>query len=187
MNAWPRTDLVLPESYAPPQSRRRATRSRERPLVVLAEDDVELRTIMGAMLRGEGFDVFASTDGEDLLSILAAAARGEVRPPDALVLDVRMPFHGGDEVVGALRHAGWTQPIVLMTGFASATVRERAREDGASAVVEKPIDSHDLAALLRQLLQPLEERRARPCARDDQDERAPDTLRSPVFGSDERR
>ena len=176
MNACARTELVLPETYAPPRPRRTAQRGDERPLVFLAEDDVDLRTILGFMLRREGFDVFAATDGDDLLSILSASSRGGVRAPDALVLDVRMPFHGGDEIVGALRRAGWTLPIVLMTGFASAATRARAEEDGASAVVEKPMDAHDLAALLLELLG-----ETSACEPADEDDRVPDTLRSPAL------
>lgn len=175
--AWLRTDLVLPETFAPPVSTRSTSSTCGRPLVFLAEDDLDLRAIMCAMLRREGFDVSAAADGADLLSLLSAAARGEVRSPDALVLDVRMPGHGGDEIVGALRRAGWTQPIVLMTGFANATTRARAEEEGASAIVDKPIDARALAELLIELMTISATQGGDA---DPDEDRAPDTLRSPA-------
>lgn len=175
MNSVPYTDLVLPETFAPPRCRRPVPPASDRPMVLLAEDDPDLRMMMGSMLRGEGWDVLAASDGEDLLNLLSAASRGEMRAPDALVLDVRMPCHGGDEIVGALRRTGWSQPIVLITGFASASVRARAHEDGASAVLEKPVDPRPLAALLFELLD-----ESHTIVEDlASEDRAPQTLRSP--------
>src|SRR5690606_20236212 len=59
------------------------------PLVLLAEDDDEMRYLMTRALRRDGYDVLAAADAEALSSALMAA-RLHGREPDLIVSDVRM-------------------------------------------------------------------------------------------------
>jgi DNA-binding response OmpR family regulator len=120
--------------------------------IFLAEDDDELRFELAATLRGAGYAVLTVPNGRDMLRLLTAASRGEAPLPDAMVMDVRMPRCTGLDVLEALRFAGWSQPVVMITGFGDAGVHAMAADRGAAAILDKPFDRGDLVAVLRVLL-----------------------------------
>lgn len=149
-----------------------------RPLVYLAEDNRDLRRSLTESLRDAGFDVLSAATGHEMLKLLTAAARSEVAPPDAIVMDIRMPRCNGIEVLGALRLADWKQPVVLITAFGDPSTHERAASYGASVVLDKPFASEDLVGVLDVLLRLAREEGGF----DDDEEPEPETLRSPNSG-----
>jgi two-component system response regulator (stage 0 sporulation protein F) len=122
--------------------------------IVIAEDDMELRTLLVSLLRREGFDVVAVPDGAAVLEYAAAAAEGRAPPVDLFVMDVRMPGLSGLEVVSALRKSGCDAPIVLMTAFGDQTFHARASAAGANAVLDKPFGFDELCRKVRRLVCP---------------------------------
>jgi len=124
----------------------------ERPLVLIAEDDKDLRSILCRSLVEAGFDVLAASTGHDMLKLLAAASRNEIAMPDAFVMDVRMPRCSGLSVLSALRLADWQQPVIMMTAFGDLSVHEQATSWGASVSLDKPVDTDDLIEMLDVLL-----------------------------------
>ncbi len=116
--------------------------------VLLAEDDPDLRPLFVAGLRRSGYRVTAVSDGREALALLSAASRGDLALPDVAVMDVRMPYVSGLELLGALTEAGWPVPVILMTGFGDATIRNRAYALGARELLDKPLSSARLAAAI---------------------------------------
>jgi DNA-binding response OmpR family regulator len=118
------------------------------PLVLLAEDDDDVRTLAELVLRREGFDVTAVTNGE---AALAAAAE---QPPAVAVLDVSMPLMDGLETARRLRALEATReiPIMLLTARVTDADRERGREAGVDAQLDKPFSPAVLAQRVRALL-----------------------------------
>jgi DNA-binding response OmpR family regulator len=102
------------------------------------------------VLRREGFDVIAVSDGD---AALAAAAAGERRPAVA-VLDVSMPGMDGLEAARRLRELDATRdiPIMLLTARVTEADRERGRQAGADAQLDKPFSPSALAERVRALL-----------------------------------
>ncbi|MBL0214894.1 MAG: response regulator [Myxococcales bacterium] len=87
--------------------------------VLVVEDDEDLRELIVARMRREGFDVVEAGSGFEALDVLTAAGRSQ-RPfeqLDLLVMDVRMPGTSGLEIARMLRAAEWPLPVVLITGF----------------------------------------------------------------------
>jgi DNA-binding response OmpR family regulator len=125
--------------------------------VYLAEDDDELRKLLVGALRKGGFEVASAVDGPGVLALARAALDGGIAMPDAFVMDVRMPRADGLHILHALRLAGWTQPVVLMTGFGDPELHAEAAEAGAAAVLDKPFDVDELIAVVR-LLTEVDER-----------------------------
>ena len=70
-----------------------------RAIIVLADDEPDLRSIYAACLRNEGYEVWEASDGREALALVDA------RRPDLLLLDVWMPVLNGLEVVEHLRNA----------------------------------------------------------------------------------
>jgi CheY-like chemotaxis protein len=118
------------------------------PLVLLAEDDEDVRALAELVLRREGFEVRAVTDGQ---AALDAAAE---RTPAVAVLDVSMPRVDGLEAARRLRERPATReiPIMLLTARVTDADRERGRQAGADAQLDKPFSPAVLAERVRALL-----------------------------------
>lgn len=133
----------------PPPDRPVAVR---RPCVVLAEDDREMRMLVGATLRREGWDVVEASDGIDLLDCIAWVLETRADGDQCvLVSDVRMPGMSGLDALERLRGLGWPGGIILITAFGDAATHSRARDLGASAVLDKPFDLDALCDAIRQV------------------------------------
>jgi DNA-binding response OmpR family regulator len=114
--------------------------------ILLAEDDPLLGDGLRAGLRQRGFQVDWVRDG--------AAAEREMRaePYAAAVLDLGLPRIDGIDVLRAVRAAGRTLPVLVLTARDAVDDRVRGLDGGADDYVIKPIDLDELAARLRALV-----------------------------------
>ncbi|MCG8421445.1 MAG: response regulator [Proteobacteria bacterium] len=112
-------------------------------MILAADDDVTMRTMLGASLRRAGFDVLLAKNGEDLLAELDAT-NGAGNAPDLVITDIRMPGTSGLEVLARIRKAVPLLPVILITAFGDRKTHERARALGASAVLDKLFDLREL-------------------------------------------
>jgi CheY-like chemotaxis protein len=119
------------------------------PLVLLAEDDEDVRALAELVLRREGYEVAAVADGE---AALEAAAE---RTPAVAVLDVSMPRMDGLEAARRLRERPEMHdvPIMLLTARVTEGDRERGRAAGADDQLDKPFSPAVLAERVRTLLE----------------------------------
>ncbi|MBP7002178.1 MAG: response regulator [Amaricoccus sp.] len=97
-----------------------------------------LRRLVGA-LRFESV-VFASD--EEFLESLA------FRRPACVVMNLHLPGLNGIETLERLRDRDRSVPVIMMTGFDQAGVRERCLAAGAAAYIAKPVDGAALTAAL---------------------------------------
>ena len=119
-------------------------------IVIVAEDDAELRLLVGSAVRRLGHQVLEVTDGERLQHLVDALDRD--RRPELIIADVRMPRADGLHVVSRLRAHDWYTPVILMTAFASEEVEEAARALGVAAVLSKPFAMEQLARCVSAIL-----------------------------------
>jgi two-component system OmpR family response regulator/two-component system response regulator QseB len=114
--------------------------------ILLAEDDTLLGDGLRAGLRQLGFLVDWVRDGE--------AAERELRaePYAAAVLDLGLPLKDGMDVLAAVRRAGVTLPILVLTARDALPDRILGLDGGADDYVVKPVDLNELAARLRALV-----------------------------------
>jgi two-component system OmpR family response regulator/two-component system response regulator QseB len=114
--------------------------------ILLAEDDPLLGDGLRAGLRQLGFQVDWVRDG--------AAAERELRaqPYAAAVLDLGLPLKDGLDVLAAVRGAGVSLPVLVLTARDAVPERVRGLDRGADDYVVKPVDLHELAARLRALV-----------------------------------
>jgi CheY-like chemotaxis protein len=120
-----------------------------RPLVLLAEDDEDVRELAVLALRRTGADIVAVPDGE------AAVRAAAERRPAVAVLDVSMPFLDGYEVTRRLRADPATAGtrIMLLTARVAEDDRSRATEAGADTRLDKPFSPAELARRVTELLE----------------------------------
>jgi DNA-binding response OmpR family regulator len=111
-----------------------------RPLVLVADDDPDIRSLVTLRLERSGYEVVAAGDGEQAL---AAALE---RAPDLALLDVMMPKLDGYEVTERLRQEEATRhlPVILLTARVQETDIARGVEAGADDYVKKPFSTSEL-------------------------------------------
>jgi len=114
--------------------------------ILLAEDDALLGDGLRAGLRQLGFQGDWVRDGP--------AAERELRaePYAAAVLDLGLPLKDGLEVLAAVRRAGVSLPVLVLTARDAVPDRIRGLDLGADDYVLKPVDLHELGARLRALV-----------------------------------
>jgi DNA-binding response OmpR family regulator len=122
--------------------------------LLLAEDDVELRSLIATSLREDGFEVVEVADGNALVDRLAdaMAADGSLDGFDLVVSDIRMPGFSALEVMTGMRRMLFRTPVVLITAFGDRKTHERARRLGAARVFDKPFDVDELCAAVTELV-----------------------------------
>ncbi|MGA0612945.1 PAS domain-containing protein [Caldimonas sp. KR1-144] len=118
---------------------------------VLLVDDEETLVRLGEELLAElGYEPVGFTSAEAAL----AALREEPGRFDAVLSDEAMPGMTGSEFAQAIRRQGLALPIVLMSGFVSPALVQRAREAGVAEVLSKPLVARDIARSLAAALRP---------------------------------
>jgi excisionase family DNA binding protein len=122
------------------------SRGRERPVVLIVDDDDGLRASLRASLESDGVEVREAASAEEGLAAL------EDEPPSLILLDVMMPQVDGWEMLRMVRerHGLEAMPVVMFSGAANGA--DEAEERGAQAFVGKPFDPEKLLASTRQLL-----------------------------------
>jgi CheY-like chemotaxis protein len=111
---------------------RKHPRKPPKPSVLIADDDLDARTMYGVYLRAMGCDVFTATDG------MSAVRQATAMHPDLIVMDLAMPHLDGWAATERLRRSPSTRgiPIIALTAVPGA--RESARLSGCDAFMAKP-------------------------------------------------
>ncbi len=122
------------------------------PLVLVAEDDEEMRKLLTSVLRKAGYEVEAFGDGVSLVQRLVERREpGGLRDVAAVVCDVRMPRATGLDVLAYLRRWDRSTPVVLITAFGDSTVHLQALKLGAAATLDKPFAMQDFRAKIHEV------------------------------------
>jgi DNA-binding response OmpR family regulator len=119
------------------------------PLVLVADDEEDIRALVAFRLQRAGYDVITAADGEEAL-LLATT-----RLPDLVVLDMMMPKATGLEVTRSLRGHDTTKdiPVILLTARAQEADVASGFEAGVDDYVKKPFSPKDLQLRVQALLE----------------------------------
>lgn len=119
-------------------------------MVLLAEDDDDLRELLTARLQREGLRVVEVEDGFELRDYLdLCRPGGDLSEPDLVITDIRMPGENGPE---ALSHSQFLHsPVMIISGFVGPEMRSVAAARGVAAIFEKPIDLDLLMVAIRRV------------------------------------
>ena len=113
-----------------------------KPLVLVVEDDPEIREVVAEILEWDGYRVATTSNGREALHAVATTAASEAIPPALMLLDMQLPILDGWGVARALRDQGFQIPIVVMTDALNA--RSWAQAIGAAGYLPKPFGMTDL-------------------------------------------
>ncbi len=118
------------------------------PVVLIAEDDVDIRNLLAMALKLQKIDVIEAFDGQDALE------KTILHHPDLLVLDITMPFLNGFEVcerVHALEDHLHT-PVIFVSAKVDQNEILKSRSLGVDTVIEKPFDFIHLVSNIHMLI-----------------------------------
>jgi two-component system OmpR family response regulator len=114
--------------------------------LLLVDDEENLRSMLEAALRHNGFDVASAENGRDAL---VAVANDQ---PDAIVLDVMLPDLDGFEVCRRLRAEGARTPVLFLTARDATEDKVRGLTLGGDDYLVKPFSLDELVARVQALL-----------------------------------
>jgi two-component system, OmpR family, KDP operon response regulator KdpE len=112
------------------------------PIVVLIEDEPQMRRFLRAVLPSQGIELFEADTGQRGLVEIG------LRRPDVVVLDLGLPDIGGVEVVRRLRE--WSEvPVIILSARSDEADKVAALDAGADDYLTKPFGVGELLARLR--------------------------------------
>jgi two-component system, NtrC family, response regulator AtoC len=113
--------------------------------LLIIDDEPDIRLVMSANLKKEGYDVETAEDGA------AALQKLEGRDFDAIIVDHQMPRLTGMELLEYLRnvwHGGPDRteiPVIVVTAYGTIEMAVKAMKDGAYSYLTKPIQYEELS------------------------------------------
>jgi signal transduction histidine kinase/CheY-like chemotaxis protein len=116
--------------------------------ILVVEDELEVRAIVGRTLERLGFVVLTAEDGRAGVELFQQRA-DEIR---CVLLDMTMPHMSGAESFRRIRHVRPNMPVILMSGYSEQDTIMRFAGKGLDGFLQKPFRPQQLAALLQKVL-----------------------------------
>jgi DNA-binding response OmpR family regulator len=121
----------------------------KKPVILIADDDPEILTMLGIRLSKKGYEVLEAVDGTQTLDL------ARKHHPDLVLLDVMMPGKNGWEVAKELRadQQFTNVGIVMLTAIGEKVNEMTSPLYGADGYVDKPFDFSELEAKIKSVLE----------------------------------
>lgn len=112
------------------------------------DDDAAIRQFLSAVLKADGYEVLLAADGA------AGVTTAKAELPDAILLDLIMPYASGFEVLRHLRDDEATRdiPVLVLSTQGGEDDIVRALDQGAEDFLIKPFYARELLARVRKVL-----------------------------------
>ncbi|WP_249030494.1 response regulator transcription factor [Tannockella kyphosi] len=116
-----------------------------KPRILVVDDEMDIRELIGFYLRKEGFDVLEAGNGEEALDVL------DNEYVDLAIVDVMMPVMDGFELVESVKDYK-DVPIIMLTAKGESKDKLRGFSVGVDDYVVKPFDPSELLARVKAIL-----------------------------------
>ncbi len=110
---------------------------REKKQILIADDEANLRRVLGAQLQRDGYDVLFAEDGEQALAMLSD------HHVDLVISDLRMPKLDGMQLLKRVVENKPELPVIIITAHGTVDTAVEALKLGAFDYVTKPFDRHE--------------------------------------------
>jgi two-component system nitrogen regulation response regulator NtrX len=118
-----------------------------RPLVLVVDDDPEVRKLLSYLLKYDGLDVVPAATGKEALDLL------DTREFSLAFLDYQLPDTDGLRVLAAALKHKPSLPVIMMSGFGTIKLAVQATKQGAYDFIEKPLDTDRVVMTMRHALE----------------------------------
>ncbi|MHB0928469.1 MAG: response regulator transcription factor [Candidatus Nanopelagicales bacterium] len=109
-----------------------------KPLVMVVDDELGVRELIGDALRLGGYDAIEAVDGQEALQILRHTQ------PDLMIVDVNMPVMNGFELLEKIRDRGLQTPVIMLSARGDRIDVTHGLQLGADDYVRKPFGLEEL-------------------------------------------
>jgi nitrogen regulation protein NR(I) len=110
--------------------------------VLIVDDEMNIRRVLAAMLKREGYEATTSADGEQALAVLAKT------PVDVVVTDLIMPRMGGMDLLKRVAADFPDVPVIVITAHGSVDSAVAALKAGAFDYITKPFEQEELKKVI---------------------------------------
>jgi CheY-like chemotaxis protein len=117
-------------------------------IILMAEDEPAVRSLLLEVLRMEGYVVIEATDGEEAIRLFLENQDAI----DLVMLDAVMPRKNGLEVCKEIKEVCAGTRVLLMSGYAEDVILKKGFEDKAAEFVSKPLSPEELLKKVREML-----------------------------------
>jgi DNA-binding NtrC family response regulator len=127
------------------------------PVILIVDDERNIRRTLDLVLRGEGYEVIEAASAEHAISILEGNPRpGEAATPpvDVAILDIMLPGMSGIDLLSRLRQDDVLRelPVIVVSGHATVTDAVQAIRLGAADFFEKPLNRERILVSVKNAL-----------------------------------
>jgi DNA-binding response OmpR family regulator len=113
--------------------------------LLVIDDDTAVTDLLSLLLKSQGFEVFATNNSSDGLSMIRDVQ------PDLVILDLMMPEMDGWEVCRAVRQFNQQVPIIILSALNDPSMIASVLDAGADDYLTKPTPSRVLVAHINRL------------------------------------
>lgn len=106
--------------------------------ILIVDDELNMRLVLAAMLKKEGYEVASAADGSEALQILKSG------PVAAVVTDLKMPQIDGMELLGRVSRKYPDIPVIMITAHGTVATAVEALKKGALDYITKPFELEEL-------------------------------------------
>lgn len=117
-----------------------------KPLVLIVDDEKNIRRVIGAHLEREGYETVEAESAEEGLAAL------DRDNPDCVITDLRMPGLGGMELLNRMAERESAPPVIMLTAHGTVQNAVEAMKAGAFDYLTKPFEKEDLIAVVAKAL-----------------------------------
>ncbi|MFN3821464.1 MAG: response regulator [bacterium] len=110
--------------------------------ILLVDDEPEPRDAIRQTLELLGYEVLTASNGLEAFQVVS------VEHVDLIISDIYMEVVDGLQLLENLRKAGFTIPVILITGYDPASAHQAAEKFGALAILQKPFRLMTLKGVL---------------------------------------
>lgn len=111
--------------------------------MLVVDDEESIRTLLRTVLKRKGHEVFLADSGQQGIDLF------ERMHPLITILDLHLPDLNGLEVLSRLRAIDPKTHVIMLTGFATKEMEEKARTLGAVSFLKKGFSLFELGEALR--------------------------------------
>ncbi|MEN6620658.1 MAG: sigma-54 dependent transcriptional regulator [Smithella sp.] len=106
--------------------------------VLIVDDELNMRLVLAAMLKKEGYEITAAADGREALQILKS------NKMDVVITDLKMPHLDGMGLLHCITEQYPEMPVIMITAHGTVATAVEALKKGALDYITKPFELDDL-------------------------------------------
>ena len=125
-------------------------------LVLVVDDEPDVRKVVGMTLKKAGYDVIEAEDGEKGIEEVKKGENSILL--NLIITDIRMPNMNGIDVINYYKKEWPSIPIIVLTGFPDLEMATTMLKHGVSDYLVKPVESDKLRASVAKALEQREVR-----------------------------